>query len=152
MLWHMWSIIVIALAGLLTGPDASWIWPVKHSPAVVRPFDAPDSPWGPGHRGLDLAASAGDPVIAPVSGTIYFSGRLVNRGVITIKTDQGYLVSMEPVDATKTSGRVEAGARIGTVGSGHCAQGCLHIGLRVHGEYRSPAAELGVLTRAVLVQ
>jgi murein DD-endopeptidase MepM/ murein hydrolase activator NlpD len=148
----MWSIIVIALAGLLAGPDASWVWPVKHSHAVVRPFDAPDSPWGPGHRGIDLAAALGDAVIAPVSGTIYFSGRVVNRGVITIKTEHGHLVSLEPVEATTTSGRVRAGMRIGTVGSGHCSRGCLHVGLRVHDEYRSPAAELGVLSRAVLVQ
>lgn len=143
---------MIALAGLLTGPDASWMWPVKHAPAVVRAFDAPDSPWGPGHRGIDLAASRGDRVIAPVSGTIHFSGRVVNRGIITIKTREGHLVSIEPVVATFTGRTVKAGDTLGTVGSGHCAGGCLHIGLRVGGDYRSPASELGVLTRAVLVR
>jgi len=148
----VWSVILVALAGLLTGPEASWVWPVKHSHAVVRPFDAPDSPWGAGHRGIDLVASKGDRVIAPVSGTIHFSGRVVNRGIITIKTDEGHLVSIEPVVATITSGSVRAGEPIGTVGSGHCQGGCLHIGLRVGGEYRSPAAELGVLCRAVLVE
>ena len=148
----MWSVILIALAGLLSGPEATWIWPVKHSHTVVRAFDAPDSPWGPGHRGVDVAASEGDRVIAPVSGTIHFSGRVVNRGIITIKTNEGILVSIEPVVATVTGGRVRAGKPIGTVGSGHCTGGCLHIGLRVGGEYRSPAAELGVLTRAVLVE
>ncbi len=143
---------MIALAGLLTGPDASWIWPVHHSHTVVRAFDAPDSPWGPGHRGIDVAASRGDTVIAPVSGTIHFSGRVVNRGIITIKTREGHLVSMEPVVATISGRTVRAGDPIGTVASGHCAGGCLHIGLRVDGAYRSPAAELGVLTRAVLVE
>jgi murein DD-endopeptidase MepM/ murein hydrolase activator NlpD len=147
----MWGTVVAMLAGLLTGSDAVWTWPVAHSHAVVRAFDAPDSAWGPGHRGLDLAAKKGDRVLAPVSGTIHFSGRGVNRGIITIKTARGDLVSVEPVEPTVTSGWVSAGDRIGAVASGHCDTGCLHIGLRVQGEYRSPAQELGVLTRAALI-
>jgi murein DD-endopeptidase MepM/ murein hydrolase activator NlpD len=150
-MWRMWGVVVAVLSGLLTVSDASWSWPVAHAHAVVRAFDAPDSPWGPGHRGIDLAAKKGDLVLAPVSGTIHFSGRVVDRGIITIKTGNGDLVSIEPVEATVTSGSVKAGERIGRVGAGHCAGGCLHIGLRVQDEYRSPAQELGVLTRAVLI-
>ena len=147
----MWGVVVAVLTGLLTVSDASWSWPVAHAHAVVWAFDAPDSPWGPGHRGIDLAAKKGDLVFAPVSGTIHFSGRVVDRGIITIKTSEGNLVSIEPVDALVTSGSVKAGERIGKAGAGHCAGGCLHIGLRVKGEYRSPAHELRVLTRAVLI-
>ena len=136
--------------GFLAAPEPVWVWPVSHGKQVVREFDAPNSPWGAGHRGIDLAARAGDDVIAPVSGVVYFSGSVVDRGVLTIKTGSGQLVTLEPVDAHVASGRVRAGQLVGTVSTGHCDGGCLHIGLRVDGEYRSPARELGISTRAVL--
>lgn len=136
--------------GFLAAPEPVWVWPVSHEQQIVRQFDAPNSPWGAGHRGIDLAARTGDDVIAPVTGVVYFSGSVVDRGVLTIKTASGQLVTLEPVDAQVTSGRVRAGQTVGTVSSGHCTGGCLHIGLRVDGEYRSPARELGMSSRAVL--
>lgn len=121
-------------------------------PAVVRDFVAPHTPWGPGHRGLDLRARPGTPVVAPVSGRVFFSGDVVNRGVVTIETSEGWLISMEPVRLDQpVPRRVNAGQRLGRVASGHCSSGCLHIGLRVDGEYRSPARELGILRRARLL-
>ncbi len=145
-------LLVITVLSLLTPPPATWEWPVRHSPQVVRDFDAPRSQWGPGHRGLDLLAPAGTPVVAPVSGRIHFSGDVAGRGVITIRTASDELVSMEPVQVLEAvSSRVRAGERIGRVASGHCPRGCLHIGLRVDGDYRSPARELGILRRAQLV-
>ena len=145
--------IALAVAlSLFAPPEATWEWPVRHPPQVVRDFDAPRSEWGPGHRGLDLRARAGTAVIAPVSGRVHFRGDVVDRGVITIRTASGALVSMEPVRVDDDLGsRVRAGQRIGTVASGHCSAGCLHIGLRVDGEYRYPARELGILRRAQLV-
>lgn len=142
---------MIALSGLLLAPPATWKWPVDHPPKVVRDFAAPLTEWGPGHRGLDLDAPVGSSVRAPVAGRIWFADRVATRGVVTIRTDQGHLVSMEPVITQVQAGqRVRAGQRVGTVASGHCRGGCLHIGLRVEGEYRSPALELGILRRAVL--
>jgi murein DD-endopeptidase MepM/ murein hydrolase activator NlpD len=145
------ALLATSATSLLEPPPATWTWPVNHTPSVVRDFDAPESPWGPGHRGLDLAASVGASVRAPVSGTISFSGEVATRGVITIRTHEGHLVSMEPVVGMVTEGRVRAGEKIGSLAAGHCAGGCLHMGLRVNGEYRSPARELGILRRAILV-
>ena len=146
---RIWT--VMALSGLLLAPPATWTWPVDHPHLVLRDFDAPLTEWGPGHRGLDLAASVGSAVRAPVTGRIWFADRVATRGVITIRTDQGHLVSMEPVITQVQRGqRVRAGQRVGTLASGHCPSGCLHIGLRVEGEYRSPALELGILRRSVL--
>ena len=130
-----------------------WIWPVDATPAVVRDFDAPASEWGPGHRGLDLAAKTGTTVRAPVSGSVSFSGRVVDRVVITITTADGEKVTMEPVKLDEEPPKtVRAGERIGRVARGHCFEGCLHIGLRVDDQYRSPARELGIERRAVLVE
>jgi murein DD-endopeptidase MepM/ murein hydrolase activator NlpD len=142
----------VLIASLVSPPPAVWTWPVATEKEVVRDFDAPDSEWGPGHRGLDLRASVGTVVVAPVSGRIHFTGDVVNRGVVTIRTASGWLVSMEPVRVDDEVGsRVRAGQRIGRVAPGHCPGGCLHIGLRVEGEYRSPARELGILRRARLL-
>jgi len=149
----MFRVLAIALiASLSTPPPAIWKWPVATGPEVVRDFEAPESEWGPGHRGLDLRAPVGTVVVAPVSGRIHFTGDVVNRGVATIRTASGWLVSMEPVRVHEEVGsRVRAGQRIGRVATGHCPGGCLHIGLRIEGQYRSPARELGILRRARLV-
>ena len=146
------ALFAILLTSLFAPPEPVWQWPVDATPQVVRDFEAPHTEWGPGHRGLDLHAPAGTDVIAPVSGRVFFSGRVATRGVITIETGAGHLVSMEPVVVVEQPpSRVRAGVVIGEVARGHCPGGCLHIGLRVEGEYRSPARELGILRRARLM-
>jgi murein DD-endopeptidase MepM/ murein hydrolase activator NlpD len=132
-------------------PQATWVWPVSGPPEVLRDFRAPATPWGNGHRGLDLAASS-DVVRAPVSGVVTFAGVVVDRGTITITTEAGHKVSLEPVESLVSSGdSVRAGQQIGIVHTGHCQTLCVHIGLRINDEYRSPRRELGILQRAVLL-
>ena len=143
----------ILVMGLLFPPPpaASWVWPVSGPHTVLRDFEAPATPWGRGHRGLDLAAS--DTIVrAPVSGVVTFQGFVVDRGVLTITTEEGHKVSFEPVKSVLAVGtRVNAGDYIAQLQEGHCATLCVHIGLRVPVEYRSPRHELGVLQRAVLL-
>ena len=140
----------LAILGLFTPPAPVWDWPVEGDHAVVQDFQAPLTPWGAGHRGLDLRARPGTIVLAPVSGKVHFSGSVVNRGVITIETAQGWLVCMEAVEVELDRSRVVRGEEIGRLQRGHCPGGCLHIGLRIDGQYRSPARELGILRRATL--
>src|SRR5690606_15665957 len=52
----------------------SFDWPLTPRPRVVRPFDPPTSPYGPGHRGVDLAAAPGQPVLAAAEGRIVHAG------------------------------------------------------------------------------
>lgn len=71
---------------------------------------------------------------------------------MTLQTPEGVLISMEPVEALVSTGdRVSRGELIATLHPGHCAQLCVHLGLRVDGEYRSARRELGVLQRSVLL-
>lgn len=100
---------------------------------------------------MDLAASD-TRVVAPVSGVVSFAGVVVDRGVMTITTDKGHKVSLEPVTSVVSPGtRINAGDYIADLNEGHCQIVCLHLGLRVPDDYRSPRLELGVLQRAVLL-
>src|SRR5262249_41228396 len=51
---------------------ATWLPPVDG--AVVRPFQAPAFAYGPGHRGIDLAAAPGTPARAAGDGVVSFAG------------------------------------------------------------------------------
>lgn len=113
---------------------------------VLTPFSAPATRYGPGHRGVDLAAAVGAEVRAPAAGTVVFAGRLVDRGVVSVQHDDGLRTSVEPVSASVTVGqRVAAGDVVGTVAAGHlrCAPAaCLHWGVRLDGVYLDPIALL----------
>jgi murein DD-endopeptidase MepM/ murein hydrolase activator NlpD len=145
------SLIVTALLGLFSPPAASWVWPVAGQHAIVRDFHAPQTPWGPGHRGIDIAVSNTETLFAPVGGRLRFVGDVVDRGVVTIETTDGFLISMEPVTIDLPAGSVvRAGQVIGAVEPGHCASRCLHVGLRIAGQYVSPARFFGYERLAVL--
>jgi len=134
-------------------PAALWQWPVGGPQGLQRAFDAPLSRYGTGHRGIDLVASPGAPVRAPADGVVSFSGVVVDRPVLSLQHGEDLVSSFEPVAATVSVGdRVAAGQVIGVVASGaHCAQRCVHFGVRRHGQYISPILFLGGLARAVLL-
>lgn len=132
-------------------PEALWAWPTQGPQLIVRDFQAPHTPWGPGHRGLDLAAE-GTSLFAPTDGVVSFAGPVATRGVLTIRTPEGLLISLEPVEALVVEGEwVTKGQLVAVLQEGHCATLCLHLGLREKGEYLSARRELGVLQRAVLL-
>jgi murein DD-endopeptidase MepM/ murein hydrolase activator NlpD len=56
-------------------PVAAFGWPLAGSPPVTRAFEPPLEPFGPGHRGVDLAAAPGAPVLAAGAGELAFSGK-----------------------------------------------------------------------------
>lgn len=120
---------------------------------VLVPFQAPAHRYGPGHRGIDLAAAAGETVVSPASGIVAFSGVVVDRPLITIDYGDGYVLTLEPVAGTPPAGtRVEAGEAIGSVAvGGHTANGGVHVGVRLHGEYINPLLLLEGIARAVLL-
>lgn len=106
-------------------------WPLRPEPEVVARFDPPDSPYGAGHRGVDLLGRPGQTVLAALGGTVTYAGMLAGRGVVVV--DHGATrTTYEPVGASVGVGdRVAAGAPIGSLhlpGS-HCfPRACLHWG------------------------
>jgi len=135
-----------------TTTQSGWVWPVDGPRVVARAYLAPPTPYGAGHRGVDLVAlEYGVEVRAATSGVVHFAGVVVDRPVITVRTGQ-VLVTVEPVTPLVSHGdRVSAGDVIGVLEPGHCSRPCVHLGVRVAGEYVSPLLYLGGLQRAVLL-
>jgi murein DD-endopeptidase MepM/ murein hydrolase activator NlpD len=140
--------LLLAAALTVPGPwpDPVGVWPLQPQPEVVHGFDPPTSPYGAGHRGVDLAGSVGQPVLAALPGTITFAGSLAGRGVVVV--DHGATrTTYEPVAATVAVGAaVAAGSQIGTLdlAGSHCfPRACLHWGW-IEGEtYLDPLRLVG---------
>ncbi|WP_091449571.1 M23 family metallopeptidase [Actinokineospora iranica] len=131
---------------LLPGPPVPgprFSWPLFPPRPVARPFRPPTTPYGPGHRGVDLPGTPGEPVHAAADGVIAFAGQVATRGVVSIEHAPGLRTTYEPLTPTVTQGtRVRRGDRIGLLAPGHpgCPQtpACLHWGLRRGQEYLDP--------------
>jgi len=141
---------ICLLLGMVGRPAAAsegaWQWPIAGrsgtAPAVVRGFQAPATPYGPGHRGVDLAGSPGQPVTAAGDGVITVAGEIAGRGVVVVV--HGPLrTTYEPVaDSVRVGQRVTRGQVVGTLAAGHAGCGppgeCLHWGLLRGGDYLDP--------------
>lgn len=129
-----------------------WSWPIDPPWLVLREFQGPPTVYAAGHRGIDLASSWGAPVYSPADGTVFFSGWVVDRPVLSIAHEGGLVSSFEPVDATVVAGQqVLEGQQVGDVAAGaHCTADCIHVGLRLHGDYISLMLMLRGVPRAVL--
>lgn len=132
--------------------EAAWDWPTPRPHRIVEPFRAPATRYSAGHRGIDIAAVEGTAIVAPADGVVHFAGVVVDRPVLSIRHADGVISSMEPVIASVTEGdSVARGDEVGVVGTGgHCA-GCIHLGVRLDGDYVSPLLFLGGIPRAVLL-
>jgi len=131
---------------------AAFGWPLAGSPPVTRAFGAPLGPFGPGHRGVDLAAAPGAPVLAVGAGVVAFAGMVAGRPVVSVDHPGGLRTTYEPVDPTVAAGQAVArGSPLGTLLAGHAGcpvVACLHWGVRRGEVYLDPLA----LLRAVRVR
>jgi murein DD-endopeptidase MepM/ murein hydrolase activator NlpD len=125
-------------------PVPQFSWPLGPPHPVLRPFTAPATPYGPGHRGVDLGGTPGEPVFAAAGGVVVFAGELAGRGVVSIDHAGGLRTTYEPLAPAVGAGeRVVAGAVIGQLRPGHsgcAAAACLHWGVRRGAEYLDPLA------------
>lgn len=114
-------------------PRPAYTWPTGGPAAVLEGFDPPAVVWGSGHRGVDLALTAGSPVLAAGDGTVVFAGMVAGRPVVSIDHADGIRTTYEPVEAVVGAGETVArGQVIGTLVAGHRADGvdALHWGAR----------------------
>ena len=67
--------VVVVRAAPARADDIRLQWPLRPGlPVVCRAFDPPDPDWRPGHPGVDLAGTPGQPVYAAGAGTVVFAG------------------------------------------------------------------------------
>jgi hypothetical protein len=118
-------------------PALAWTWPVDGP--VLRPFAfAPDSPYAGGqHRGIDIGAPTGTPVLAPAAGTVSFAGTVPGGGLtLALRTADGYSVTLVHLGAIGVArgATVEEGGVVGSVGpSGEpeLPEPSVHLGIRI---------------------
>jgi murein DD-endopeptidase MepM/ murein hydrolase activator NlpD len=116
--------------------------------AVVRGFDARAGPYGPGHRGIDVAAPVGEMVRAPASGKVVFAGPVAGSNWVSVRVAPGVVATVGPLQGgLVTAGRVRPGTPVGRVAPGHApgpvgAAATLHLSVRVDGEYHDPLVYL----------
>lgn len=144
--------LLLVVAPTITAPAARWQWPVDPPRVIARTYLAPATPYGSGHRGIDIEA-ASTLIYAPADGVVHFAGVVVDRPVLSLAHPGSILSSFEPVVSLYPAGTpVKRGDVIGSLEPGHCTViTCLHFGVRVGGEYVSPLLFLGGVPRSVLL-
>lgn len=117
--------------------------------ALVAAFAPPDTPFGVGHRGVDLAVSPREAVQASGPGTVAFAGRVAGRPWLALDHAGGLRTTYGPLAEIL----VVVGDRVGrgpivahAAGSAHGRPGRLHWGARRAGRYLDP---LGLVAREV---
>jgi murein DD-endopeptidase MepM/ murein hydrolase activator NlpD len=141
------AVFVLPLAlVLLPAPDPvpAWTWPVQGP--LVAGFDPPDSPYGAGHRGIDIAAAVGTVVLAPEAGVISFAGPVGGRLFVSIDHGGGLVSTVSWLSEVRVrkGATVARGDPIATTGWGHAEAEIpnLHFGVRLDGTYVDPLAYL----------
>lgn len=142
-----------ALATLQTAPviaataPGEYRWPVVGP--VIAAFDPPETPYGSGHRGIDIAAAPGTVVVAPAEGVVRFAGPVGGSLFVTlhhgggIETTYSWLTSL----LVRRGDAVNPGDPIATTGAGHTTAAIphLHLGAKIDGGYVDPLSLLGPL-------
>jgi hypothetical protein len=143
---HRFSLpLVAALACAALFPpsaaaDGGFDWPVTGP--VIRGFVAPDSPFGAGHRGIDIAVPLGTEVLAPAPGVVAFAGWVAGSLFVSIDHEGGVRTTYSWLSAILVAGGepVQRGAVIALTGHGHADVQIphLHFGVRIGGQYVDP--------------
>ncbi len=135
------------------GAAPVWAWPVDGGRVITAPYRAPASAYGAGHRGIDLPAPRGTALRAPADGVVAFRGTVVDRALVTIEHEGGYVSTFEPLASELAPGDVVRAADVvGTVDAGgHAFADTIHLGVRLDGAYINPLLLFGEVPRSVLL-
>lgn len=125
-----------------------WTWPVAGP--ILRGFDPPESPYGSGHRGIDVASLPGTVVVAPDDGVVTFAGPVGGRLFLTIDHGGGLESTFSWLDSldVRRGDPVARGMPLARTGWGHSGSLVphLHLGARLDDVYVDPLSYLGSLS------
>lgn len=123
---------------------------------VVRGYDPPDSPYGSGHRGIDIAAEIGSVVLAPDAGVVTFAGKVGGRLFLTIDHGGGVTSTCSWLTSVlvRRNDRVTRNQPVATTGWGHAdlTVSHLHFGVRLDGAYVDPLTYLGAPAVSTMIR
>ena len=145
----MRRLLLLSTVLLLAAPSPArageWTWPVEGP--VIRGFDPPDTPFGSGHRGIDIAAPIGTPVRAAAGGVVTFAGPVGGRLFVTIDHGGGLESRYSFLEAVvvRRHDTVPRGQVIARSGSGHAGDlvPSLHFAALRDDAYVDPLELLG---------
>ena len=144
---------------LASGLITTLLWPAPRALAYAAPllappadgtisryFQAPQTEWGAGHRGIDYAVAPGSQVRAAAPGIVAFAGPVAGVLAVTIDHTDGLETTysqLSEIDVSRGEG-VDEGRFIGTAGTSHPAQASgLHFGVKLDDRYVDPLAFMG---------
>lgn len=154
----LFCVVLTVSTGGFTAPPAvaagTWTWPVVGP--VIRGFDPPDSPYGSGHRGIDIAAPAGSVAVAPADGTVAFAGPVGGRLFLTIDHGGGLESTFSWVATleVRRGDVVQQGQPLARTGGGHTGDLVpnLHFGVRLADAYVDPLDYLESIDLSALIR
>lgn len=119
-----------------TTPVSSWAWPANGN--IIDNFSLSDG----GNKGIDLAGSRGQPILATADGRVVYAGNAL-RGygnLIIIKHNDDYLSAYAHNDTmlVREQQQVTAGQKIATMGSTGTSSARLHFEIRYKGKSVNP--------------
>jgi murein DD-endopeptidase MepM/ murein hydrolase activator NlpD len=130
----------------LSAPDqpalaqGSYGWPVNGP--VIRPYEAPQGPYGSGHRGIDIGVPFGSTLRASADGVVSFAGWVGGSLYISIDHPDGLRTTYSWLSSVgvRKGQAVTKGQVIGLTGHGHpeVQQPHLHFGVRMGNTYIDP--------------
>lgn len=131
------ALVLVAAVPAASTAETGYVPPVAGP--LVDGWDPPSSRYGPGNRGVDLAAAPGEAVRASASGTVTFAGRIGSAIHVVVLHDDGLRTSYSFLAATtvRRGEHVEQGDVVGR------AAGPVHFGVRAGDEYLDPMSVLG---------
>ena len=144
----------LSLAAALAAPaEAAWLWPVRGE--VITQYRNGSDPYAGGqHRGIDIAAAVGTPVVAAAGGEVRFAGTAGSSGLtVSVRTGDGYDTSYLHLSsiAVHAGAHVAGGERlgaVGTTGERSATAPHLHFGVREAGSRYAYVDPLSLLPPA----
>lgn len=143
----------VAAVALAAPARAAWVWPVHGD--VITQYRNGSDPYAAGqHRGIDIAAPVGTPVVAAAGGEVLFAGTAGSSGLtVSVRTGDGYDSSYLHLSAVavRAGAHVSAGERLGAVGTSgtrSAVQPHLHFGVREAGTRHAYLDPLSLLPPA----